>query len=71
MLHIILDKCNIKISTASVFYWPEFLATDPEVRVPFLALPEFLRSSGYRTRSTHLREYNSGATCKKNIAAAV
>jgi hypothetical protein len=37
--------------------WVEgFLATDPEVRVPFSALPDFLRSvSG--TRSTQPREY--------------
>jgi hypothetical protein len=32
--------------------WPEFLATDPEVRVRFLALPDFLRSSGSGTGST-------------------
>jgi hypothetical protein len=27
------------------FFWSEFLATDPEVRVQFPALPDFLRSS--------------------------
>jgi hypothetical protein len=38
--------------------WSEFLATDPEVRVLFLALPDFLRSSGSRTDTTQSREYN-------------
>jgi hypothetical protein len=38
-------------------YWPEFLATDPEVGVRFEALPDFLRSSGSGTRSTQPREY--------------
>jgi hypothetical protein len=37
---------------------PEFLATDPEVRVRFPALPDFLRSSGSETGSTQPREYN-------------
>jgi hypothetical protein len=27
--------------TASVVYWSKFLPTDPEVRVRFLALPDF------------------------------
>jgi hypothetical protein len=31
------------VMTTSVAYWSEFLATDPEVRVRFLALPDFLR----------------------------
>jgi hypothetical protein len=31
---------------ASVVYWPDFLATDPEVRVRFLALLDLLRNSG-------------------------
>jgi hypothetical protein len=34
------------------------LATDPEVRVRFQALPDFLRSSVSGTGSTHHREYN-------------
>jgi hypothetical protein len=38
--------------------WSEFLATDPEVRVRFPALPEFLRSSESGTGSTEPREYN-------------
>jgi hypothetical protein len=36
----------------------EFLATDPEVRVRFPALPEFLRSSDSEMGSTQPREYN-------------
>jgi hypothetical protein len=48
--------------TASVVQWPEFLATDPEDRVRFPALPDFLRSSGSGTGSTQPREYN-GVTC--------
>jgi hypothetical protein len=38
--------------------WSEFLATDPEVRVRFSALPDFPRSSGSGTGSTQPREYN-------------
>jgi hypothetical protein len=34
----------------------EFLATDPEARVRFPALPE--KNSGSGTGSTQLREYN-------------
>jgi hypothetical protein len=37
--------------TSSVVYCSEFLATDAEVRVRFLALPDFLRSSGPGTGS--------------------
>jgi hypothetical protein len=48
--------------TASVVEWSELLATDPEVRVRFAELPDFLRSSGPGTRSTQPREYNRGAT---------
>jgi hypothetical protein len=44
--------------TASVVWWSEFLATDPEVLVRFPALPDFLRSSGSGTGSTQPREYN-------------
>jgi hypothetical protein len=43
--------------TAPVVYWSEFLATDPEVRVRFPALPYFLRSSGSGTWSAQPREY--------------
>jgi hypothetical protein len=51
--------------TASVIQRSEFLATDPEVRVRFPALPDFLRSSGSGTGSTQPREYNWWATWKK------
>jgi hypothetical protein len=44
----------------------EFLATDPEVRVRYPALLDFLKSSRSGTRSTQPREYNWGATWKKN-----
>jgi hypothetical protein len=37
------------ITTASVVCWSEFLATYPEVRVRFSALPDILRSSGSGT----------------------
>jgi hypothetical protein len=37
-----------------------FLATDPEVRVRFPALPDFPKSSGSGTGSTQTREYNWG-----------
>jgi hypothetical protein len=36
----------------------EFVATDPEVRVLFPALPNFLRSSEFGMGSTQPREYN-------------
>jgi hypothetical protein len=49
-----------------IFSPSEFLATDPEVRVRFPPLPDFLRSSGSGTGSTQPREYNWGATWKKN-----
>jgi hypothetical protein len=39
-----------------VAYLSEFLATDPEVRVPFPELPDFLRSGGSGTGSTQPRE---------------
>jgi hypothetical protein len=37
---------------------PDFLATDPEVRIRFPSLPDFLRSSGSGKGSTQPREYN-------------
>jgi hypothetical protein len=40
--------------TAFVVYWLEFLATDPEVRVRFRALPDFLRSGRSGTGSLSL-----------------
>jgi hypothetical protein len=51
-----------------VVWWSEFLATDPEVRVRFPALPHSLRSRGSGTGSTQHRVYNRGATFKKTAA---
>jgi hypothetical protein len=47
---------------ASVVWWSEFLATEPEVRVHFPALPDFLRCSGSGTGSIFPRKYNRVAT---------
>jgi hypothetical protein len=47
----------IKLITTSVVYCSKFLATDPEVRVRFQALPDFLRISGFGTGFTQPREY--------------
>jgi hypothetical protein len=47
--------CKIFVLTRQ---WSQFLATDPEVRVRFQGLPDFLRSSGSRTGPTQPREYN-------------
>jgi hypothetical protein len=67
MFSLRLPKCLVLLkkkyagklrATASVVWWSEFLATDPEVRVQFTALLEFLRSSGSGTGSTQPREYN-------------
>jgi hypothetical protein len=44
---IIIMLCVL--GTASVVYWSDFLTTDPEVRVRFPALSDFLRSSGFGT----------------------
>jgi hypothetical protein len=57
--------------TASVVWWSEFLATDPEVRDRLPALPDFLRSSGSGTGSTQPREYNWGATWKKKSGSGL
>jgi hypothetical protein len=37
---------NLVTTTASDVQWSEFLATDPEVRVRFQELPNFMRSMG-------------------------
>jgi hypothetical protein len=57
--------------TASVVQWSEFLATDPEIRVRFQMLPDFLRSSVSGTGSTQPREYNRGATWKKSSGSGL
>jgi hypothetical protein len=49
----------------------ELMATDPEVRVRFPALPDFLRSGGSGTGPTQPREYNWGATVWKTENKAV
>jgi hypothetical protein len=56
--------------TSSVVQWSELLATDPEVRVRFPALPDFLKISGSGTGSTLPREYNS-KYLKEKAAARV
>jgi hypothetical protein len=54
-----LLKVFLKISQACwPPLWSEFLDTDPEVRVRFPALPDFLRSTGSGTGSTQPREDN-------------
>jgi hypothetical protein len=50
--------CVMLPRTASVVYWIEFLAVDPEVRVRIPALPDFVRSSGSGTGSTQPHEYS-------------
>jgi hypothetical protein len=50
------------LETASVVWRSEFLATDPEIRVRFSALPDFLWSSWSGRGFTQPREYNWGAT---------
>jgi hypothetical protein len=51
--------------TSSVVLWSDFLATDPEVRARFPALPDFLTSSGSGTGPTQPLEDNWGATWRK------
>jgi hypothetical protein len=41
-----------------VVEWPAFLATDPQARVRFPTLSDFLRSGGSGTVSAQPREYN-------------
>jgi hypothetical protein len=53
VLHAYIYACK----TASVVFWSEFLATDPEARVRFPALSE-KKSSGSGMGSTQPREYN-------------
>jgi hypothetical protein len=54
----LINFASEHLRTASVVQWSEFLATDPEVRVRFPALPNFLRSRGSGTGSTQPREDN-------------
>jgi hypothetical protein len=43
----------------------QFLPTDPEVKVRFPVLPDFLKSSPSGTGSTQSREYNYAVAWKK------
>jgi hypothetical protein len=54
-----------------VVLWSELLTTDPEARVRFRALPDFLRSSGSGTGSAQPREYNWGVTWKKSSGSCL
>jgi hypothetical protein len=54
--------CRRKL-TASVVWWTEFLAADPEVRVRLPALPDILRISG---SGVQLRSY-----LEEKVASAV
>jgi hypothetical protein len=58
ILNAIFSVVNQGRETVSVVYWSEFLATYPEIRVRFPALPDFLRSIGSGTGSTQPHEYN-------------
>jgi hypothetical protein len=50
---------NIKFYlTTSVVEWTEAMVGDPEVRIRFLALSDFLKISWSTTGSTQPREYN-------------
>jgi hypothetical protein len=80
--HATLEAARIGYSlviSRRCFYhvWPllwssaEFLAADPEVRVRFPALQDFLRSSVSGTGSTQPREYNWGATWKKSSGSGL
>jgi hypothetical protein len=61
-----LWKMNCTNPMALLFEeWSEFLATEPELRVRFPALPEFLRHIGSGTGSTQPLEYKWGATWRK------
>jgi hypothetical protein len=46
-----------RLSAAFVVQWSKVLDTDPENRVRFAALPDFLTSSGSGTGFTQPREY--------------
>jgi hypothetical protein len=54
----LLATAHLQCMTAYVVYWSEILATHPEVRVRFPALPGFLKSCGFETESTQPHQYN-------------
>jgi hypothetical protein len=51
--------------------WSEFLATDPEARVRFPALPEKKKGSGSGTGSTHPLEYKTVELLDRKVVAPV
>jgi hypothetical protein len=65
------DVISLSIPTASVVKWSEFLATDPEVRVRFPALPDFLRGSGSGTGSNEPREYKLMSYLEERVTAPI
>jgi hypothetical protein len=52
------DLCGAYRKLLASMYRSFAFATDPEVRVRFPALPDFLRSSGSETGSTQPHEFN-------------
>jgi hypothetical protein len=48
---------HFNLQTTSVVYWSEFLATDPEARVRFLAVPDFMGNNGSETGFAQPRDY--------------
>jgi hypothetical protein len=57
LMSVIIEPFMVSM-TASVVWWSEFLATDPQSRVRFPALPEEKKSSVSGTGSTQPRENN-------------
>jgi hypothetical protein len=55
---VVYFKYNLERNDRLCGQWSEFLAIDPEVRVRFPSLPDFLRSSGSGTEYIQPREYN-------------
>jgi hypothetical protein len=51
--------------------WHSLWSTDPKVRVRFLALPDFLKSSRSGTGFAQPREYNWRATWKRNSGSGL
>jgi hypothetical protein len=58
--HYMYESGNSTVTTV-IYICTEFMATDLEVRVRFLALPNLL-SSGSGMETTQPREHNSGTT---------
>jgi hypothetical protein len=54
----LINLIIMALRSASVVYCPKVMGADPEVRVRFPALQDFLRSSGSGTEFTQPREYN-------------